>query len=67
MAGIPERPSLEGLEARWSAVWEETGTYRFDRSRARNEIFSIDTPPPTVSGSLHMGSAFGYVQTDSIA
>ena len=67
MAGIPEKPSLDGLEARWSAVWEENGTYRFDRSHARGEIFSIDTPPPTVSGSLHMGSAFGYVQTDALA
>ena len=67
MAGIPEKPSLDGLEARWSAVWEDSGTYRFDRSHERGEIFSIDTPPPTVSGSLHMGSAFGYVQTDAIA
>lgn len=67
MARFPEKPTLEGLEERWSAIWEESGTYRFDRSHARNEIFSIDTPPPTVSGSLHMGSAFGYVQTDSIA
>jgi valyl-tRNA synthetase len=67
MARIPEKPTLEGLEERWSAIWEQSGAYRFDRSHARNEIFSIDTPPPTVSGSLHMGSAFGYVQTDSIA
>ncbi|MDP9333631.1 MAG: valine--tRNA ligase [Actinomycetota bacterium] len=67
MARVPEKPTLEGLEERWSAIWEESGTYRFDRSRARNEIFSIDTPPPTVSGSLHMGSVFGYVQTDSVA
>ena len=67
MAQIPEKPSLEGLEARWSEVWENDGTYRFDRRHTRAEIFSIDTPPPTVSGSLHMGSAFGYVQTDSIA
>ena len=67
MSGIPEKPSLDGLEARWSAVWDEKGTYRFDRSHDRSEIFSIDTPPPTVSGSLHMGSAFGYVQTDALA
>jgi valyl-tRNA synthetase len=67
MAGIPEKPSLDGLEARWSAFWEERDIYRFDRAHERTEIFSIDTPPPTVSGSLHMGSAFGYVQTDSIA
>ena len=64
---IPEKPGLEGLEAKWDARWEADGTYRFDRSKARLEIFSIDTPPPTVSGSLHMGSVFGYVQTDSIA
>ncbi|MDQ1384254.1 MAG: valyl-tRNA synthetase [Actinomycetota bacterium] len=67
MAPIPDKPTLVGLEARWSVVWEEHGTYRFDRSHSRDEIFSIDTPPPTVSGSLHMGSAFGYVQTDAIA
>jgi valyl-tRNA synthetase len=67
MAPIPDKPTLEGLEERWSATWEEHGTYRFDRNHPRAEIFSIDTPPPTVSGSLHMGSAFGYVQTDSIA
>src|SRR5262249_24047447 len=46
--------------------WEADGTHRFDRSKTREEIYSVDTPPPTVSGSLHMGSVFGYVQTDSI-
>jgi valyl-tRNA synthetase len=64
---IPDKPSLEGLEAKWSAQWEADGTYRFDRTKTRAEIYSIDTPPPTVSGSLHMGSVFGYVQTDTIA
>jgi valyl-tRNA synthetase len=64
---IPDKPSLEGLEAKWDERWESDGTYRFDRSRTRDEIFSIDTPPPTVSGSLHMGSVFGYVQTDTHA
>ena len=64
---IPEKPALEGLEAKWMERWETEGTYRFDRSKERSEIFSIDTPPPTVSGSLHMGSVFGYVQTDAHA
>jgi len=64
---IPEKPSLEGLEQKWDEVWDRDGTYRFDRSRSRPEIYSIDTPPPTVSGSLHMGSVFGYVQTDAHA
>src|SRR5712692_1310521 len=67
MVVVPEKPSLDGLEGRWSARWEADGTYRFDRSKVRGEVYSIDTPPPTVSGSLHMGSVFGYVQTDAIA
>src|ERR1700690_891450 len=64
---VPDKPSLDGIGERWAQRWETDGTYRFDRSRERSEVFSIDTPPPTVSGSLHMGSAFGYVQTDSVA
>ncbi|MGB7859412.1 MAG: class I tRNA ligase family protein, partial [Acidimicrobiia bacterium] len=64
---IPEKPTLEGLEAKWDDRWEADGTYRFDDSKRRDEIFAIDTPPPTVSGSLHMGSVFGYVQTDTHA
>jgi valyl-tRNA synthetase len=64
---IPDKPALEGLEAKWGAVWEAQGTFRFDRNHAREEIFSIDTPPPTVSGSLHVGHVFSYTHTDTIA
>jgi valyl-tRNA synthetase len=64
---LPEKPALEGLEAKWIARWEETGVYRFDRSRPREEVFSIDTPPPTVSGSLHVGHVFSYTHTDLVA
>ena len=64
---VPDKPVLEGLEGKWSAVWEDQGTYRFDRSRSRDEIFSIDTPPPTVSGSLHVGHVFSYTHTDLVA
>jgi len=64
---LPEKPALEGLEAKWNAQWQETGTYRFDRRHARAEIFSVDTPPPTVSGSLHIGHVFSYTHTDIIA
>jgi len=64
---VPEKPALEGLEAKWRARWEEHGTYRFDRSKSRAEIYSIDTPPPTVSGALHPGHACSYTQTDFIA
>ena len=64
---VPDKPTLDNLEERWAAAWEEAGIYRFDDTATRDEVFSIDTPPPTVSGSLHMGSVFGYVQTDAIA
>ncbi|WP_406295128.1 valine--tRNA ligase [Embleya sp. NBC_00888] len=64
---MPDKPTLDGLEAKWSRVWEETGVYRFDRSRTRDEVYSIDTPPPTVSGSLHVGHVFSYTHTDAIA
>ncbi len=64
---LPQKPALEGLEAKWTARWEADGTYRFDRNRSRDEIYSIDTPPPTVSGSLHVGHVFSYTHTDVIA
>ena len=64
---MPDRPNLDGLEAKWDAVWAAQATYAFDRTAERADIFSIDTPPPTVSGSLHMGSVFGYAQTDALA
>jgi valyl-tRNA synthetase len=66
-AAIPDRPSLDGLEEKWSQVWREQGTYRFDRTKTREQIFSIDTPPPTASGSLHMGHVFSYTHTDCMA
>ncbi|HET7295670.1 MAG TPA: class I tRNA ligase family protein, partial [Gemmatimonadales bacterium] len=64
---MPERPAPEGLESKWSAAWEAAATYRFERSAPRERIFSIDTPPPTVSGSLHVGHVFSYTHTDAIA
>jgi valyl-tRNA synthetase len=57
----------DGIEQQWVAQWEEEGLHRFDRTRSREEVFSIDTPPPTVSGSLHVGHVFSYTQTDVIA
>ena len=65
---VPDKPTLDGLEDRWAAAWDEDGHLPLrPRAPPGTEVFSIDTPPPTVSGSLHMGSVFGYVQTDAIA
>ncbi len=64
---VPDKPALEGLEAKWDEIWEASGTYRFDRTAARAQVYSIDTPPPTVSGSLHVGHIFSYTHTDTLA
>ena len=64
---VPDKPALEGLEKKWAGRWEQDGVYRFDRSRPRPQVYSIDTPPPTVSGSLHVGHVFSYTHTDLIA
>ena len=64
---VPERPSLDGLEAKWGARWEADGTYRFDPERPREDVYAIDFPPLTVSGSLHLGHTFSYCHTDVLA
>ncbi|MDP9442190.1 MAG: valine--tRNA ligase, partial [Actinomycetota bacterium] len=64
---VPEKPTLDGLEAKWSARWEVDGLYRFDRSKSRDGVYSIDTPPPTVSGRLHIGHCCSYTHTDITA
>jgi valyl-tRNA synthetase len=65
---MPEKPALEGLEATWSTAWEDEGTYLFRRERANkvgaDGVFSVDTPPPTASGSLHIGHVFSYTHMD---
>jgi valyl-tRNA synthetase len=66
-ARVPERPVLEGLEEKWVERWKADDTYAFTRPATRAEVFSIDTPPPTVSGSLHVGHVFSYTHTDLIA
>jgi valyl-tRNA synthetase len=64
---VPEKPTVDGLEATWLARWDEGGTYRFDRAALRASVYSIDTPPPTVSGELHIGHVFSYTQGDLMA
>jgi valyl-tRNA synthetase len=66
-ATTPERVGVEGLEEKWALKWQEDGTYRFRRQAIRAEVYSIDTPPPTVSGSLHVGHVFSYTHTDVVA
>jgi valyl-tRNA synthetase len=64
---VPDKPALEGLEDKWAKQWETDQTYAFDRTKTREQIYAIDTPPPTVSGTLHFGSVCSYTQKDLIA
>lgn len=53
-------------ELEMQKLWEENGIYKYQNGRER-KVFSIDTPPPTVSGSLHIGHVFSYAQAEMIA
>jgi len=68
---VPEKPTLDGLEEKWIAEWASSDVYAFDRAAAlaapRDRTWSIDTPPPTASGSLHVGHVFSYTHTDFVA
>jgi len=61
---VPDKPALEGLEAALTQRWLEEGTYKFNPDTTREQVYSIDTPPPTASGSLHVGHMFSFTQTD---
>jgi valyl-tRNA synthetase len=67
MSEIPQSYDPTEAESRWAARWARDGVYRWDPARGRDETFVIDTPPPTVSGSLHVGHVFSYVHADVIA
>jgi len=62
----PQRYDPSAAEAKWRAEWQERGLHQFDPQSGRPS-FSIDTPPPTVSGALHVGHVFSYTHTDVVA
>jgi len=66
MAEIPERYDHLLVEKRWRHRWDEWGIYRWDPTAPRERTFVVDTPPPTVSGSLHVGHVFSYTHQDLI-
>lgn len=61
----PQRYNPAEAEHRWQATWSQRGLYRFDPADQR-PIFAIDTPPPTVSGALHIGHVYSYVQAEAM-
>jgi valyl-tRNA synthetase len=64
MDDIPKKYDHLTAEKKWAERWEEVGLYRWDPGRPRSETFVVDTPPPTVSGSLHVGHGFSYTHQD---
>ena len=63
---LPKHYDAKESEQKWQKFWEEQGIYKFD-PESKAEIYSIDTPPPTVSGKMHLGHSFSYSQQDFIA
>ncbi len=63
---LPNRYDFKVSEPKWREFWEKEGIYRFDADDDKKEIYSVDTPPPTVSGKMHLGHAFSYSQQDFI-
>jgi valyl-tRNA synthetase len=63
---MSEKEQTWPAEEKWAEAWERSGLYHFDPARPRAETFVVDTPPPTVSGSLHVGHVFSYTQADVI-
>ena len=67
MTALPQQYDQAATEKKWQHHWLEKRTYAWDPAIARSDSYVIDTPPPTVSGTLHMGHVFSYTQADFIA
>ncbi|MBW2972059.1 valine--tRNA ligase, partial [Candidatus Woesearchaeota archaeon] len=67
MAGEEKPQNYDPLveEPKWEQFWEDNKIYRFD-PESKAEVYSVDTPPPTVSGKMHLGHSFSYSQQDFI-
>jgi len=65
-ATLPKHFEATEAETRWDEAWQRDGVYHYDPARSRAETFVVDTPPPTASGSLHVGHVFSYTQADVV-
>jgi valyl-tRNA synthetase len=67
MKELPQNYNAIETEKKWQKKWHESGVYNWSDKIARKDSYVIDTPPPTVSGALHMGHIYSYTQADFIA
>ncbi|MBN1503102.1 valine--tRNA ligase [Candidatus Woesearchaeota archaeon] len=63
---LPKHYDAKEVEKKWQEYWEKENIFGFDKDDTRREIFAVDTPPPTVSGQMHLGHAFSYAQEDFV-
>ena len=63
---LPKHYDPKVVEPKWVKYWEDNKTYKFDPDSDK-EVYAIDTPPPTVSGRMHIGHSFSYSQEDFVA
>ena len=63
---FPTHFESQAIEQKWDEQWESWGIYRYDSAHSREATYVVDTPPPTVSGSLHVGHVFSYTHTDVV-
>jgi valyl-tRNA synthetase len=66
MIKFPEKYKFSDSEKKWQNFWHEQGIYVWDKHESRENTYVVDTPPPTVSGQLHIGHVYSYTHTDFI-
>ena len=63
---LAKKYKAKEAEQKWQDFWQKTGIYKFD-TNSKQPIYSIDTPPPTVNGKIHIGHIFSYSQAEVMA
>ena len=66
MVEFPSKYKFSDSEKKWQEFWQKHGVYLWDKNETRDRTYVVDTPPPTVSGQLHIGHVYSYTHTDFI-
>ena len=66
MTEFPKKYKFNESEKKWQNYWQDHGVYLWDKNEPRDRTYVVDTPPPTVSGQLHIGHVYSYTHTDFI-
>ncbi len=65
-AELAKNYDFQSSEKKWQAFWAQSKINAWNPDEPREDTFVVDTPPPTVSGQLHMGHIFSYTQADFV-